>query len=57
VEDDDEYISEYGLSDALTASDTDEDKDDHPNVALDDPSQRSVEEYVSERNPDIQDPE
>jgi hypothetical protein len=54
---DDEYISEYGLSDAIGLSNSDEDREDLPQESTDDFDGESFAEYLSERNPDDVDPD
>jgi hypothetical protein len=52
VDDNDKYISEYGLSDEFDPANSDEDREDLPRSDFEDMIQDSIEEYVSEHNPD-----
>jgi hypothetical protein len=57
IDDDDAYISEYGLSDGVKPVDSDEDREDLPHEALGDSGEGNVPEHVSEHNPDELDPD
>jgi hypothetical protein len=52
IDDDDAYISEYGLSDGGKRLESDEDREDLPQEALGDSNEDSVAEHLSEHNPD-----
>jgi hypothetical protein len=57
IDEDDAYISEYGLSDGVRPVDSDEDREDVPHEAMDDSGEDSGGEHMSEHNPDELDPD
>jgi hypothetical protein len=57
IDDDDAYISEYGLSDGVRPVESDEDREDLPQEAVDNSDEGSVAEHLSEHNPDEVDPD
>jgi hypothetical protein len=52
IDDGDQYISEYGLSDGGVRFDSGEDREDLPHGSRDISEQGSLEDQLSERNPD-----
>jgi hypothetical protein len=52
VDEDDAYISEYGLSDGVQPVDADQDDEDLPQAMPEEPSEGSDRAALSERSPD-----
>jgi hypothetical protein len=57
IDDDDAYISEYGLSDGVKPIESDEDREDLPHGSVGNSDEASVGEHMSEHNPDELDPD